>query len=1149
MSLNMARWMLWIFAASFLLSLPAQGFQGLEGPSKKEEPVQAHSKQAAGLKEGSDGSRRPYKSQQRAQGAFMPRFGRLGYVPKTMRAVQWQDMQRLRNGKNQKGPRYAKPMAGHCNWTPMGPAPTGRGPWSGRIRALAIDPDNPDRLYVGTAGGGLWKSEDAGRHWSPKTDYQSSMAIGALAIDPVRPNRIFAGTGEYHFASLASGYYGFGLLYSEDHGETWEPRGETQFAGDEISRILLNPSDTLNHLMVSSHQGVFESRDGGISWVSLRPGPTSDILLVPKGNGFDLLAGVDGIGIFRSHFNGAVWTPFEAVVNPVMGHSFPTQVGRIVFGQSRNHPDSVYVAFGTRPGYLAGNFRSNDGGLTWLRLDDPTTGLIWNTGYNFHITVHPDDPHIAFLGIVSLWRRTANQNWTQASGLHMDNHVLAFHPTQPDTVYNGTDGGLYQSTDGGMFWSAHNNDMGSLQIYDFSMHPLWENIGLMGSQDNGGRFYTGIPVWPARRLDYQNDGHMDGDVVNVAIDPHNPARTFYISANGSIKRSENSGGSWTVVSNTATFSPATWLTPFEVDPHVPGVCWAGGNRLWRSANLGETWTAVQDETQPLAGEITDIAFHPTMGSPVYVATNMGRVYKVSAGLLGWITEDLTATGLPENSAISSATLANDGTLWVTLSNVLYAEPSGEFDNDHVYRRPPGAASWEVVSDGLARANPINCLTIDRESGIPYCGGDMGIFRWHEFSRQWELWDQGLPHAPVYQLGIHHPSGMIRATTFGRGIWERPLLDDAPCRDVDLFLRDNMLDSGRHPPPEGVPHPYDLQKQVWHWQSEDIKTDYPPFQTENPVDNAPDFANAIRHETVDRDEDMRIYVRVHNRGPFPATGVTVRAFFAPASGGLPTLPADFWDGGHPFSGQPGGSEWLPVGEAITLDHPLEAGETGVVSWLWRVPPDAPKHSCILALTTSEEDPLPATTERNPDRLVVANKHVSLKNLQVLGSVQSGSGGGSGSREYGSAVMGLHRPQDADDKAELSFLWGSLVEQSKILVVFELIEDRHPLEHLDARKLRALGLTLDESAGRYFEDLADDPFSREIPFDVDRAYWLTPNGDRKTVIPGLQLPEEGALHLAFRVWTPAAGPEDVFHLDVVQTTDGQLVGGNSYQFDPP
>jgi hypothetical protein len=218
---------------------------------------------------------------------FNRRFGHIGFIPPGVRETQIRQIRLLHEKRKQEQQQQLKalPVPGVCNWTPAGPGPVPKGqtetssnlptqPVAGRTLAIAIDPNTPSTVYIGTANGGIWKSTDNGKTWSSKTDYNRSLAIDALAIDPNNSMRIFAGTGEYN--NIGGGtYYGNGLLKSENSGNTWAEIATSTFERDEISKILFDTNDS-SHLLLSSSIGVFESLNGGDNWTLLKPESASD---------------------------------------------------------------------------------------------------------------------------------------------------------------------------------------------------------------------------------------------------------------------------------------------------------------------------------------------------------------------------------------------------------------------------------------------------------------------------------------------------------------------------------------------------------------------------------------------------------------------------------------------------------------------------------------------------------------------------------------------------------------------------------------------------------------------------------------------------------------------------------------------------------
>lgn len=849
----------------------------------------------------------------RALDFFNRRFGHIGFIPPGTRETQISQIRLLREQRDRVNQRAllrqifgedlepSMPNPAVCNWNPAGSGPVVVGPglaFAGRTLSIAIDPTTLGTVYIGKANAGVWKSTDNGITWAPKSDYAISLAIGALAIDPNNPSRIFAGTGEYNDVGVGT-YYGNGILRSVDGGNSWTEVATGTFQRVEISRILFDPTDTTSqHMVLSCSSGVYESIDSGVNWTQLRAGSASSLVLIVNAGPpatVKLIAAFYGSGLWTSTRTGSTWSTWTQVTSP----AFPASFGRIALGQSQNNHQNIYAAFSYLSS-LAGIAKTTDGGTTWSSVGAPpsASGQTW---YNFHISVHPNDPNTVYYGGVALWKTTTgNAPWNRTPIPHSDQHAFAFDPTNPNIIWACNDGGIYRSPDAGVTWVHRNRDLATLQYISLSLHPQWDAIMLGGTQDNGTHRYSGDPAWEF------SDG---GDGGFTAIDPGTPTRMYHGYVYKTFYRSDSAGASGTWVLKTGTITgvgvPDEFYPPFILDPSDPNVCYFGfDQKLWRSPDNADTWSTI---TNALTGYTTTIAVHPTDSTTIYVGTTQGHVYKVQKTGATWAladvtTTDLTAANLPANVYISDIAVDTAGTVWVTIASVLWSESTGEFTNNHVYRRLSGATSWETRSTGLVQANPINTIVIDpTDNNRLFCGGDVSVFRTEDAGATWTVWDEGLPNVPVFELAIHGPRRLLRAATHGRSIWERPI-DTTVCPMVDLYMRDEIVDTGRVQPTQAYqPHPFIPGTLVSWWDSVDIKVDAPQpnFQTTSPVTDYVAFESDLQHRNPSRNRTNRFYVQVQNRGVNKATNVQVRAFFADASAGLPALPPDFWSAGKPL----------------------------------------------------------------------------------------------------------------------------------------------------------------------------------------------------------------------------------------------------------
>ena len=308
------------------------------------------------------------------------------------------------------------------------------------------------------------------------------------------------------------------------------------------------------------------------------------------------------------------------------------------------------------------------------------------------------------------------------------------------------------------------------------------------------------------------------------------------------------------------------------------------------------------------------------------------------------------------------------------------------------RSEDAGATWTNVTGTLPDI-PFNAIELDpANTQIVYAAADVGVFRSTDSGATWTPFSNLLPNAMVADLLFHGPSRLLRCATKNRGVWEIPV-DAATVPDVEIYLRDSAVDTGRlSPSPSGVPDPFNKGANTYWWQSADIKIDAPTFQ--RPALNDIDFSifeddhglvpAGLIHENPTRGQTVRVYVQVHNRGRKPATNVAVKAFFTDASLGLPDLPANFWTG-FPGNTLPSSSPWKAVAPHLVLPS-IGANEAKIAAFEWAVPATAAAHTCLLAIITADNDDI-STTERNIAALVTGQKKCALKNLTVVNPAPS------------------------------------------------------------------------------------------------------------------------------------------------------------------
>ncbi|MCB1641962.1 MAG: hypothetical protein KDI37_09535 [Xanthomonadales bacterium] len=704
--------------------------------------------------------------------------------------------------------RQARPLAAKAGatslWRSVGPAGFNSnvapswGRMSGRVRSLAIDPGNADRLLLGTATGGVWLSLDGGQQWQPLTDAAPSLAIGAVAIDPSNPQVLYAGTGEGN-----GSYYSVGLLKSVDGGQNWQVLGASAFRRGSIASIAIDPADPNTVLVCAllgrlqdrdggalgtSIGGIYRSTDGGQNFQRTALNFCRGLYVVPTdfNTMYHSASGVgDDNGLYRSTDAGRSWQRVNSVIQG-------SDVDRLAVGLS-NDGQRVYVG-GAQGGNVVIQI-SNDGGLNFgppritpaPGFDDFDPGNAFSycesqCGYDNVIAVSPTDPNDVLFGGVGLYRsrdggssfvRIGENNTPAAPGpgpLHVDHHVLLFHPTIPGRLYNGNDGGIYRSGDGGASWESLSGTLATLQHYHLSLHPTDPNVVFTGNQDNGTTRRTTSDTWTEV---------AGGDGGFSAVDHGNPQIVYASTTELNILKSTNGGNSFFRAGFNFGNDPVQFIAPFVMDPLDARTLYAGTHRLWRTDNGGSSWAPISAPLITRSGEsISDIAVAPSDTGVIYVVGSDGTVAKLVAG----VASQLTQAPLPNRFATDVVVDPVDPTIvYVSYSGFNSSTPGSP---GHVFRSTDGGASWINISDNLPDT-PANALAIrpDQPNEI-YVGTDAGMYISFTAGGSWARMDNGLPNAPISALAVNQSTNLLAAATYGRGVWVTEMGDVLPPGPLD-----------------------------------------------------------------------------------------------------------------------------------------------------------------------------------------------------------------------------------------------------------------------------------------------------------------------------------------------------------------------------
>jgi len=655
------------------------------------------------------------------------------------------------------------PAPGAVGWMPVGPQNVG-----GRMTSAVCHPTDPEQLWAGAAGGGVWSSPDAGRSWQPQWHNQASLNVGALALDPQDPRIIYCGTGEANLS--ADSHPGVGLYRSVDAGSNWLLLAPAA-AGlpRRIGTVAVDPFDP-SHLLLGGvgaalgdASGMYRSRDGGSSWArvpllgsasyrchevhfdALRPGRTY-AAVTAQGT---------GSGIWRSVDNAAGWAHLAG------GLPAPDQIGRSSLAPAPSDPDVLYAQV-ERSGGVLGIFRSGDGGDTWHRVDGGHFAQERQMSYNNTIVVHPLDPDVVLCGGVDLHRSTdGGLSWTRvtrwdaergtAGYAHADHHALVMPRAHPGRVYDLNDGGLDVSDDGGVTWENRSDGLATTMFYDLAVAQSDGRMIAGGAQDNG----------TLATLDGTPDGYVElrgGDGGWVVIDPTDALHLFATWQRMVVWRFRSTDG-WKLVSPPEN-EFQMWMVFLSLDSQHRKTLFTGSRRVWRTRNDGNTWQAVTGNLD--GSDITAIEVARADSSRIYVGTENGALFRSVDGGDTW-SGNLASTVLPGRTITRVESRPDDAdTVYVTVAN---------FGNRHLFRSVDGGLTWLDIDRGELPDVPFHSAAVPAaHPDRLYVCGDAGVFVSEDRGDSWANLTGDLPRVMVVDVAYHEVDRTLTAATYGRSIW-------------------------------------------------------------------------------------------------------------------------------------------------------------------------------------------------------------------------------------------------------------------------------------------------------------------------------------------------------------------------------------------
>ncbi|MGB0293480.1 MAG: WD40/YVTN/BNR-like repeat-containing protein [Flavobacteriaceae bacterium] len=687
---------------------------------------------------------------------------------------------------------------------------------SGRINDLELHPTNPRILYAGTAGGGVWKSNNGGATFNPIFD-DHIQSIGAVTLDPNDPdNTIYVGTGETWTRNSVS--VGDGLYKSVDGGINWDKIGFEN--SERIANVIVNPNNS-DEIFVgvlgalwsdSDERGVYKSEDGGKTWAQiLYDGPSTgcaDLAMDPtnpnvlyasmwefRRTGWSFNSGGEKSALYKSVDGGKTWNKIH--------NGFPEgKLGRLAIAIAPSSPNILYTVIEAEKQEKKGLYKSLDGGDSWTQSNNDF-GITVRPFYFSRIVVDPTNPDVILkAGLSGSISRDGGETFKDLGVMHSDIHDLAFNIENSDNIYAGTDGGVYRSWNGGTTFEIVEN-LPLSQFYHISVDNEEPYNVYGGLQDNGSWYGPNLSGGGVTAADWKSVGAGDG----FRVLSHPTKRIIYSEMQGA----ENIWRYDTEKQRVKTIHPLpksgqpklrfNWNTPIEISYNQPDRLYVGSQFLHVSEDMGESWRTIsedlttnnpekqnQQDSGGLSMDNSGAENHTTIftiaesrldENVIWVGTDDGNVQVTKNGGKTWSNTTKNISGLPANTWVYhiEASVHDKATAYA----VFDGHTSGDFA-PYVYKTTDYGLTWNsIVTDDI----PIFARNIQEDYVNPdllFLGTEKGLFITNNGGESWSHFTKNMPPVAVHYIELQSKTNDLVMGTHGRGVI---ILDDiSPLREIN-----------------------------------------------------------------------------------------------------------------------------------------------------------------------------------------------------------------------------------------------------------------------------------------------------------------------------------------------------------------------------
>ncbi|WP_235297339.1 WD40/YVTN/BNR-like repeat-containing protein [Portibacter marinus] len=674
-------------------------------------------------------------------------------------------------------------------------------------------PGDPLTYYMGTTGGGLWKTEDAGMHWHNVSDgYFQLGSVGAVAVADSDPNIVYVGMGEHAPRGVMTSH-GDGVYKSTDAGKSWKHLGleKTQ----HIARVRIHPDNPdIVYIAAqgalhsgSEERGIYKSTDGGQTWKNvlyvndltgcseLAMDPTNPNILYAtmwhhQRLPWKVISGGPGSGVYKSTDAGETWFKIE--------DGLPEEKGKMAISVSAANPSKVYCLVESDSNQDKGGlFVSEDAGESWSMVsgDNRLTQRAW---YYIEVFADPNDENTVYvLSAPALKSIDGGKSWTRITGTHGDYHDLWINPDNSKNLCISNDGGAAISFNGGKTWSTQSN-MPTAQFYRINTDNQFPYRIYGGQQDNSS-VSIAHREFESSTIGFRSwDASAGGESAFLAFDPDDPRLVMGGSYLGTIEIYDNRANAGTnIMAAPIQYLGReardmkyrfNWNAPIIWSKHEPGTFYHAAQLVLRTRDQGQTWEEVSPDLSrnddskqgngggPYTNEavgaenygtIAYLAESPHNKGEIWAGTDDGYVQVTRNGGETWT--NVTPKGLQE-SLVNAIDLSphSAGTAFIATTRYKFDDKKPS-----LWKTTDYGMSWTNITGNIPDGSYTRVIRQDTEDPeLLFAGTETGVFVSYNGGKEWETLQLNLPKTPILDLKVAHDDLIV--ATSGRSFW---ILDD------------------------------------------------------------------------------------------------------------------------------------------------------------------------------------------------------------------------------------------------------------------------------------------------------------------------------------------------------------------------------------